>query len=207
MRGPRCCSGALRRRQQHPLHASWRRVPLPMRQGPHYAEALAQAPSGPASVIPPGWLTIGPPGPRPSASSPTCCAAAMVAAAPGCGAGPCRPGLQAAGCRGQPGPHRQPRAALHQHRLAGPVRLTAATSSLAPARRPLPQRAELPQLVREHWPPSRRKARSLAPLLRITAPFDFSDQHIQPLRYFVEIVSRRHLDAVYQLVPDAPELI
>jgi Transposase DDE domain len=34
-----------------------------------------------ASAIPPGWPTIGPPGPRWNANSPTCCAAATAAAA------------------------------------------------------------------------------------------------------------------------------
>jgi hypothetical protein len=43
-------------------------------------------PPGPASVIPPGWLTIGPPDPRSSASWPISCAAATVAGAPACAA-------------------------------------------------------------------------------------------------------------------------
>ena len=42
-------------------------------------------PPAPASATPPGWPTTGPPGPRSNASSPTCCAAATAAAAPGYG--------------------------------------------------------------------------------------------------------------------------
>jgi len=58
--------------------------------------------------------------------------------------GPRGPGFQAASRRGQPGPVHQPRRALDQHRLAAPARLTAATSSPAPARQPLPQRRRTP---------------------------------------------------------------
>lgn len=43
-------------------------------------------PPGPANATPPGWPTTGPPGPRSSASSPSCCAAVTAAGAPGCGA-------------------------------------------------------------------------------------------------------------------------
>jgi hypothetical protein len=42
-------------------------------------------PPVPVSVIPPGWPTTGPPGPRSSASWPICCAAATAADAPACG--------------------------------------------------------------------------------------------------------------------------
>jgi Transposase domain (DUF772)/Transposase DDE domain len=78
----------------------------------------------PISVPPPGWPTTGPPGPRSSASWRICCAVVTAAGAPACGAGPGRPGLQAAGRRGQPGPLGHPRAALRQPRLAAPAGLT-----------------------------------------------------------------------------------
>jgi hypothetical protein len=42
-------------------------------------------PPVPVSVIPPGWPTTGPPGPRSSTSWPICCAAATAADAPACG--------------------------------------------------------------------------------------------------------------------------
>ena len=51
---------------------------IPMR--PHWP------PPAPASVLPRGWPTIGRPGPRWNASSPTCCAAATAADAPACAA-------------------------------------------------------------------------------------------------------------------------
>jgi hypothetical protein len=94
-------------------------------------------PPVPASVTPRGWPTIGPPGPRSSASWRTYSVAATVVGAPACAAWSACPGLQAAGRCGQPGAVRQPRAALHQDRLAGPARLTAAaTSSQLPAPAP-----------------------------------------------------------------------
>jgi hypothetical protein len=49
--------------------------------------------------------------------------------------------------------------------------------------------------------------RSAAAFVGITPTFDLANQHGESLCRFVEVIGWRHLDAVHQLVPDAPKPI
>src|ERR671913_1383885 len=114
-------------------------------------------PPGPANATPPGWPTIGPPGPRWNASSPTCCAAATAAGAPQSGGWCAWP--RTSSCW----PPRSTWPAWPPSGCAPPP--PAGSSSPPDGGDQLPRHlsgnrylnaAELLQLVREHRPPSRR---------------------------------------------------
>jgi hypothetical protein len=112
------------------------------------------APSPPpvlASASRPGGPTTGRPAEGRAQARPPVAPRPRWPARPRAGPGAGRPGLQAAGRGGQPGPIRRTRPALQRQRLAGAARLRAA-APYGDIPTPLPQRAEHLQLVREQRP-------------------------------------------------------
>ena len=86
---PRCLPGRgpgpVRRRLQRLPAAPGLHHQRPRSGGRHPSpRGRPWPPPAPASATPPGWPTTAPPGPRSSASWPTCCAAATAAGAPAC---------------------------------------------------------------------------------------------------------------------------
>jgi hypothetical protein len=103
---------------------------------------------------PPGWPTIGPPGPRSSASSPICSAAVTAAGAPGCAAWSGSP--RTSSCW----PPRSTWPASPPSACATPAPAGRSSRPDRPASHPLrapTQHAELLQPVREHRPPRARR--------------------------------------------------